>query len=151
MTPGELFGVTSGALGALVSLGTLAKHVMTHGADRQRLKANEDWIRDHSVERSDFTNLIRRVDEAERDCVPRREFDHLSHRMDKAEGELTEVARVLTDIRVAQERISTKLDAQNELVDTKLETISHRMRNIQQGIEGLARQNPSFSPSGGPS
>jgi predicted nucleic acid-binding Zn-ribbon protein len=146
VTVAEWIGMASGIIGTLTGSTALGRLLVTHGADRERLRVHEAWIASTGVERGDFQNLTRRVEEAERDCVPRREFDNLADRVHDVEGEVTEVRTLLTDIRLETGRIATQLSANKELMETRFEGVTHQLRNVRQALEGLSRQHPSFIP-----
>lgn len=63
---------------------------------------------------------------------------------------MTDLGRILTDIRLETGRIATQISAQKELMETRFEGVTHQLRNVRQALEGLNRPSSSFNPPSGP-
>ena len=139
MGPVEWIGMATGIVGTLTGGTALGRLLVTHGADRERVKACEAWIKGSGVERGDFHNLRRRVDDAEKDCLPRREFDALTDRVDKVEGEMSELSKLLGEIRVEIGKIPGQIASQKELFGLQFENVNHRINGVKQVLENWHR------------
>ena len=122
MTAPLWLAILSGIAGLLVSLTVLARILVVHGADRQRLDALAEWQRCKSIDRF--------------------EFDDHGKRITNLEGEMTDVCKGVADLRVQVAAIPEQLRSQEKVSTLQYENLSHGIKNLRMAVEAVAQRRP---------